>query len=195
MGPGIATPGIGDSRAPAPDSPCCPATTRAARVAAVHSGRENGQGLLSHRRPSKAPRANVPGPMALHSSALISIHPSALSRASGSVLPASWVLTQTLGRTPRDPSQGAWRRNAKDWGPPRTSADSPFRPAATQSATGTSVHSVRENRQSPPSPRRPSKAHHAKTLGPTLPLEAPPPRAALLLTAQRADRACWHPGC
>ena len=35
---------------------------------------------------------------------------------------ASWGLTLILDRSPRDPSQGAWRRNTGDWGPPRLRA-------------------------------------------------------------------------
>ena len=46
--PGTATPGIGYPRAPALDSTCRPQATRAARVAAGHSGQENGQGPPSH---------------------------------------------------------------------------------------------------------------------------------------------------
>ena len=44
-GPGAATPGIGDPRAPAPDSPCRPATTWATRGTARYSGRETGRAL------------------------------------------------------------------------------------------------------------------------------------------------------
>ena len=64
MGPGATRPGIGDPRARAPDSPSRPASTRAARGAAGHSGRENGQGPTSHQRTSKAP---VPKRLGSHS--------------------------------------------------------------------------------------------------------------------------------
>ena len=43
QGAWLRTPGIGDPRAPALDSPCRPATTQADRAAARHSGWENGQ--------------------------------------------------------------------------------------------------------------------------------------------------------
>ena len=43
-GPGAATLGMGDPRAPAPDSPYHQAATRAHQGASDHSGQENGQG-------------------------------------------------------------------------------------------------------------------------------------------------------
>ena len=41
----------------------------------------------------------------------------------GSGLLASWRLTLTLGQPQRDPSQGAWRCNAGDWGPSSLTPD------------------------------------------------------------------------
>ena len=63
--PGAATPGIGDPRAPAPDSPCRPAATLSTRGAAGHSGRDNGQGLPSPRRLRRTPTPKCFGPLSL----------------------------------------------------------------------------------------------------------------------------------
>ena len=50
-------------------------------------------------------------------SALTSAHPNAHWTAGGYGLLATWGITLTLGRPPRVPYQGAWHRNAGDWGP------------------------------------------------------------------------------
>ena len=96
--------------------------------------------------------------------------PPARHTASGSCLPASWGLILTQGRPPRGPSQGAWHRNAGDWGPPSPSAGLTLRPTATRAVIGAAGHSGQENVQGTPSPWRLSKAPCAKTLVPTLPL-------------------------
>ena len=103
-------------------------------------------------------------------SALTSARPSAPRTAGGSRLPASRVLTLTLGRPPRGPSQGSWCRFAGDREPQAPEPHSPYRNAATRAARSTAGHSGREKGQGLPSPRWPSKAPRAKTLVPTLPL-------------------------
>ena len=89
MAPGTTTPRIVDPPAPALDSPCCPAANQASRGAAGHSGKENGQGPLSPRRPLKATRAKKLGPMFQLASALISARPSTRLTVGGSGLLAS----------------------------------------------------------------------------------------------------------
>ena len=60
----------------------------------------------------------MPGPTLPLASGLTSARPSAHRTASGLGLPASLGPTLTLALPLRGPSQGAWRRNAGDWGPP-----------------------------------------------------------------------------
>ena len=147
-----------------------PVATGAARVAAILSGRENGQSPLSPWRPSKATSAKEVGPTLLLTSALTSACPSTQRTAGGSGVPASWGLTLTLGRPSRGTYQGACGRNTRNWGPRAPVPDSPCHPATTRAAKGAAGHSGQENGQSPPNTRQLSKATHTKTLGPMLPL-------------------------
>ena len=67
--------------------------------------------------------------------------------------------------------------------------DSPCGQAATRAHWGAGTHSGWENGQSPPNPRRPSKAPRTKTLGPTLPLPS-----ALTLDRPSTCRTAMHLG-
>ena len=134
--------------------PCCPGTTRAARCAAGHSGQENGQGFPSPRRQSKASRAKTLGPTLPLASAHISACPSAPCTFGGPGRLASWG-NPHLGRTPKRPSQGAWRHNVGIGDPPSPSTRLTCRPAGTRAAMGVAGRSGREDGQGPPSPWRP----------------------------------------
>ena len=83
---------------------------------------------------------------------------------------ASWGITLTRGRPLGAPQKepGAIRLWIGDLRAP--ALDSHCRPAATWDARDAADHSRWENGQGPLRPRRPSKAPHAKMLGPTLPL-------------------------
>ena len=164
-----------------PHSHCRPATTRAARGATGHSGRENGQDPPSTLRTSKAPRPKTLGPTLPLASALTSARSSARRAAGRAGMLASWGQTLTLGR----PSRGLFKgpgAATPGIGDPRVPApDSPCCPTATWATKGAASHSGQKNGQGPLSPRLPSKAPWAKTLGLMLPLSsafhsAPPPR-------------------
>ena len=86
-------------------------------------------------------------------SALTLICPFAHHTAGGLSLATSRGLTRTLCRVPKIPSQGAWRQNAREWGPPIPIADTPCNPAAIRTARGATGYSGRENGQCPQSPR------------------------------------------
>ena len=118
----------------------------------------------------KGPRAKARGPTLPLASALTSAHPSACLTDGGSGLLVSWELALTLGPPLRGPSQGAWHCNARDWGPRSPAPDSTCHSATTRAAKGAAGHSGWENSQGLPSPLWPSKALHAKTPGPMLPL-------------------------
>ena len=102
--------------------------------------------------------------------ALTSALPSARGTPAKSGLPASWGLTLNLGRPPSIPSQGAWRRNARNWGSLSLSTGLTLPPSTTRAARGATSHSGQENGQGPLSPWRHSKAPSTKTLGPRPPL-------------------------
>ena len=112
-----------DFEPPSPSPPLTlpPRHIQAASGTTGHSGRKNGQGPLS---PGDfvGPHAETLCPTLPLANALTLDRCSAHRTASRSRLPVSWVLTLTLGMSPRGTSQGAWRRNAGDWGPPSTGA-------------------------------------------------------------------------
>ena len=126
--PGAATPGIGDPRAPAPDSPCRSATTVAARGAAGHSGRENGQGPRAPGNLQRSPAPKRLGPRSRSSAP--SPRPPLRSPHIRRIGPAI-----NLGANPKPyvrpegPSQEAWCRHTRAWGPPSTSARLTLSPA------------------------------------------------------------------
>ena len=138
--------------------------------ATSHSGWENGQGPLSHHRLLNAPLRQNPWAMPPLHSDLNSSCPSARHTALSWGLRASWGLSLTLGQPrgslPKEP--GATTLGIGDTR--RSMTDSAFLQPTTLAQQDAAAHSVRENRQCPASPRRPSNAPHAKALGPMLPL-------------------------
>ena len=110
------------------------ATTWPQWGAAAHSWLENGQGPRSPGQHSRDARTKTLGPRLPR--ALTLGHPTACSTALGSGLLASWGLTLTLGWPPMGPSQGAWRHNAGDWGPPSDSARLTLPPSHHKGGSG-----------------------------------------------------------
>ena len=99
------------------------------------------------------PRAKMLGPTLPLSSALTSARPSARCTAGRPGLQVSWSLTLTLDWPLKGCSQGAWRHNVDDWGPPNPSAGLTLPPHAIRAARGSAGHSVREIGKDPLSPR------------------------------------------
>ena len=171
-----------------PDSTCRQAATWANRRTTAHSGLEKGQGQASTRQYSKNSQAKTLGLTLPLPSVLISASHSTCPTALGSHLRASWGLTLTLDRPQRGLSQGAWLRNAGDWGLPSPSARLTL---STSHHTGESGprRSFRTGEMADtPSPRRPLKALHTKCLGPMPPL---PSALNLARHSSHHTAFCW----
>ena len=150
QGPGAATLGIGDPRAPLLDSHCRPPPPGPLGAPPVIQGGRTGRASEPPATfEGPPPRAKMLGPTLLLSRALTSARPSARCTAGGSGLPASWGLTLTLGRPSRGPSEGAWRRNDGHWEPPKPSAGLTLPPSRHPDARGAAGHSGPENGQGP----------------------------------------------
>ena len=109
---------------------------------------------------------------------------------------ASWVLTLTLVRPLRGPSQGAWRHNTGDWGPPSPSDGltlPPCHPATTLPPPALPV--IQGGRRAGPSePPAIFEAPTPKRLGLRSRLAVLSPRPTTTLAAEPAYRACRLPG-
>ena len=151
----------------------------AAKDSAGHSGREKGQGPPSPRRPLRPSHekasAHAPARQRPH------LSPPLCSPQSQWIGPPGLLGDKPHPRSaPMGPLPRGLAPQRRDWGPQSPSQDSACRPAATRAARGAAVHSVWENRQGPPNPRRHSKALRSKMLAPTVPL------ASALTSARRS---------
>ena len=185
--------GIGDHRAPAPDSPSLQAATQANGAPPIIQGGSMGRALCApsifQGPPRQNPWAHTPPPQPLH------LDPHIHSKHSPRIRSAS-----LLGAKPKI-------RSAPDFPFPRGLAleheicytrapvpDSHYHQPATSAHRGTADHSGGEKGQGPPSPGRHSMVQCGKSLGPTLPPPAPSPWPATPLAYQPLARACRPPG-
>ena len=160
-----------------------------------HHSFRTGEHAGTSKQPStfEVPPTKTLGPMLPIPRALTLASPSAHSTAFGSCLPASWGLTLTLGRPPSVPSQGAWSRNAGDWGHPNSSATLSLPPSHHMGASGPQRSFKTEKVQCTP-----SAWLHSKAPAPSPWAHTPPPQrphsGATPLTPQLSAQACRPPG-
>ena len=176
-----------------PDSPCCPSATRASGALPVIQSGRTGRSL-------RAP-ADLRRPPGLKRLCSCSVSPAPSPRPNP---PRAEELligsTGLLGANhnprliPEGPSQGAWRRNAGDWGPRALAPDSPCCPSATQGLGGAAVHSGWENEPGPPRHGDLRRPPVPKRPGPHSQSPAPSVRSATSLSTQVVNRACRSPG-
>ena len=175
-------------RAQVPDSPCCPSATRAARGPPVNQGRRMVRALRAS--------ADVHRPPALKRLGSCSGSPAPSPRPNPPCVAQPLIgSTGLLGAnrnprsTPSSPSQGAWCRNAGDWGPPSLSTGLILPPSRHAGAWGGAVHSGWENGQSHPRHRDLQRLPGPKQRGPRSCSPAPSPRSATPVSTQLANRA------
>ena len=192
-GLGAPTLGIGNLRTPALDSPCSPPPPGPLGAPPVIQARERvgpSEPLASF---EGRQRQNTWAHAPTHQRPPLGPPPPPRHTAHGSCLPASSGLILTLGRPPRGSSQGAWHRNARDWGPPPQRWTHPpphrhpglywrrwsFRAGECAGHTEPLAH---------------FEGPRAKLLGPRSHSSTPSARPAPPLAAHPADRACRPPG-
>ena len=186
-------PGIGDPRAPAPNSPYRPSATQADRGAAGHSGWDIGQGPQSPWRPSKAISAKMLGPTLPLTSALPSARPSNCHTAGDSGLPPPGANPKPRS-APEGPFPNGLVPQCWELGTPEHQGRTyPAALPPTVPLGGRRSFRAEEWAGSSKPPETFDGPPGPKHLGPASGSPARSPRPAPALEAQPADQACRPP--